>query len=173
MWTSKVIQNAQQMITEYPKHRRVDEAYFQIGFAMDTLGQKKESANYYSQIVAKFPNSRRVPDAHFALGEFYFEAQDFKKSIAAFSEVTRYTKSPVYPWAVYKIAWCQFNLQQYRASLASFQNVVRISDNSAELSPGSKLRIKDEALRDMVAVWAETRSMRGSGTGIADSSACV
>ena len=162
LWTSKVIQRAQQMITEFPKHRRVDEAYFQIAFALDSVGQRKEGASYYSQVVAKFPNSKRVADAHFALGEYYFEGQDFKKAITSFSEVTRFTRSPIFPFAVYKIAWCQYNMQQFRPSLGSFQNVVRLSGSSGEMGPGAKIRLKDEALRDMVLVWAEIGDLDGA-----------
>ncbi len=155
-WTSRVIQRAQQFITEYPKHRRIDEPYFQIAFALDSLGQRQEGASYYSQIVQKFPNSRRVPDAHFALGEFYFDKQDYKKSLASFQETTRFPRSSVYPWAVYKIAWCYYNLQDYRRSLETFKQTVSLSNSAQGMSSAGKIRLKEEALREMVNVYAET-----------------
>jgi TolA-binding protein len=154
-WISRLIQRAQLMITDYPKNKRIDEAYFQIGFALDSQGQRKEGAAYYSQLVGKFPNSKRVPDSHFALGEFYFDQQDFKKALTAFNEVQRYTRSPIYPWAMYKIAWCHFNLQDYRNSIGAFKNVVRLSNSAAGLSAAGKIRLKEEALREMVNVYAE------------------
>jgi tetratricopeptide (TPR) repeat protein len=154
-WTSKVIQRCQQFITEYPKHKRIDDAYFQIAFALDSIGQRAEAAGYYSQIIKRFPNSKRIPDAHFSMGEYYFDKQDYRKSLASFQEATRYTRAPIYPWAVYKIAWCYFNLQEYRKSLLSFQQTVSLSKESESLNSGSKVRLKDEALREMVNVYSE------------------
>jgi tetratricopeptide (TPR) repeat protein len=154
-WTSRVIQKAQQFITEYPNHKRVDEAYFQIAFAMDSMGQRQQGASYYSQIVKKFPNSKRMPDAHFALGEYHFDKQDYKKAISAFSETMRYPRSSVYPWAIYKIAWCHFNLQDYKRSLQSFKQTVHLSNTAQGMSAAGKIRLKEEALREMVNVFAE------------------
>jgi tetratricopeptide (TPR) repeat protein len=154
-WTSRVIKKAQQFITEYPKHKRVDEAYFQIAFAMDSMGQRQEAAVYYSQIIKKFPNSKRVPDSHFALGEFYFDKQDYKKALGAYQETSRFDRSAVYPWAVYKIAWCYFNLQNYNSSLESFKQTVNLSNTASGLTAAGKFKLKEEALREMVNVYAE------------------
>ena len=161
-WTSKVIQRAQQMITEYPKDRRVDEAYFQIAYALDQMGQNKEAASYYSQLVAKFPNSKRIPDSQYALGEFYFEKQDFKKALTAYTEVTRHTRSPIYPWAVYKIGWCYYNLQDFPNSRGQFQRVVSLSQSAQGLTSGGRIRLKEEALRDLVLVFAEMNDVDGA-----------
>ena len=161
-WTSKVIQTAQQFISEYPKHKKVDEAYFQIAFAMDSLNQARESAKYYSLIVANFPSSPRIADAHFALGEFYFSQQDFKKALTSYSEVMRFSRSPIYPWALYKIAWCHYNNQNFRNALGAFQNVVRLSGEQGVLSEGQKIKLKEEALRDMVLAYAELGDVSGA-----------
>jgi TolA-binding protein len=163
VWTSKVIQRAQQYITEYPKGKAIDEAYFQVAYALDTMGDSQSAASYYSQLVAKFPNSKRVPDAHYSLGEFYFGKQDFKKALTAYSQVTRYTRAPIYPWAVYKIAWCYYNLRQYPNSRGSFQRVVSLaSAGGGDLTPGGKIRLKEEALRDLVLVFAEMEDINGA-----------
>lgn len=163
VWTSKVIQRAQQYITEYPKGKAIDEAYFQVAYALDQMGDTQSAASYYSQLVAKFPNSKRVPDAHYALGEFYFAKLDFKKALTAFSQVTRFTRAPIYPWAVYKIAWCYYNLRDYANARGSFQRVVSLaSQGGAELTPGGKIRLKEEALRDLVLVFAELEDIDGA-----------
>ncbi|MCA2958728.1 MAG: tetratricopeptide repeat protein [Silvanigrellales bacterium] len=163
VWTSKVIQRAQQYITEYPKGKAIDEAYFQVAYALDQMGDSQSAASYYSQLVAKFPNSKRLPDAHYALGEFYFGKQDFKKALTAFSQVTRFTRAPIYPWAVYKIAWCYYNLRDYANSRGSFQRVVSLAgQGGAELTPGGKIKLKEEALRDLVLVFAELQDIDGA-----------
>jgi TolA-binding protein len=161
-WTTKVAQRAQQMISEYPKDREVDEAYFQVAYALDQLGKRKEAAAYYSQLVARFPNSVRVADAHFALGEFYFGATDFRKALTSFNEASKHTRSTIYPWAIYKAGWCRYNLQDYRNALGSFQNVVRISGTAKKMTAEGRVRLKEEALRDMVNPYAELQDINGA-----------
>lgn len=161
-WTSKVVQKAQQMITEYPKDPEIDEAYFQIAYALDTLGKRKEAAAYYSQLVGKFPNSQRVADSHFAVGEFYFDQTDFRKALTSFKEAAKFTRSSIYPWAFYKLAWSYFNLNDYRNSLGAFQNTVRIAAQARKLTKEGRERLKEEALRDMVNVYAALRDINGA-----------
>ncbi|MEY4065634.1 MAG: hypothetical protein RIR26_1842 [Pseudomonadota bacterium] len=157
IWTSKVIQRCQQFITEYPEGRGIDDVTFQLAYAFDQLGQTKEAAQYYSRLVQKYPNSRRVADAHFALGEYHFANLDFPKALAAFTEVIRFTRAPIRPWAEFKIAWCHFNLQRYEEALAKWKLVVNLSNTSNTLSKGVRVRLKDEALRDMLLAFVELK----------------
>lgn len=157
IWTSKVIQRCQQYITEYPDGRGIDDVTFQLAYAFDQLGQSKEAAQYYSRLVQKYPNSRRVADAHFALGEYHFANLDFPKALTAFTEVVRFTRAPIRPWAEFKIAWCHFNLQRFEESLAKWKLVVNLSNTSNTLSKGIRVRLKDEALRDMLLAFVELK----------------
>lgn len=161
-WTGKVVQKAQQMITEYPKDNEIDEAYFQIAYALDSLGKRKEGAAYYSQLVAKFPNSVRVADSHFALGEFYFDMTDFRKALASFSEAGKYTRASIYPWAVYKTGWCHYNLKDYRNALGAFQKVVEVAVTAKNSTSEGRQRLKEEALRDMINPYAELQDIDGA-----------
>jgi TolA-binding protein len=161
-WTGKVVQKAQQMITEYPKDNEIDEAYFQIAYALDTLGKRKEAAGYYSQLVGKFPNSVRVADSHFALGEFYFDMTDFRKALTSFGEAAKFTRSSIYPWAVYKTGWCHYNLKDYRNALGSFQKVVEVSATAKNFTAEGRQRLKEEALRDMINPYSELQDIDGA-----------
>lgn len=158
LWTSKVIQRCQQFITEYPDGRGIDEVTYQLSYAFDQLGQSKEAAQYYSRLVQKFPNSRRVADAHYALGEYHFSKLDFQKALTSFTEVTRFTRAPIRPWAEFKIAWCYFNLQQYDRALDKWKLVVNLSKTSS-LGKGIKIRLKDESLRDMMLAFVELKQI--------------
>lgn len=160
-WTNKVIQRAQQMITDYPKYPTIDTAYYQIAYAFEQLGKRKEAAGYYSQLVARFPSSKKIADAQFSLGEYYFDNQDYRKALTSYGEVRRFPNTPIYPWAVYKMAWAYFNLQDYRNALGQWQQVVKISASS-NLSQQGKIRLRDEALRDMVNAYAELGDIAGA-----------
>ncbi len=158
MWTSKVIQRCQQFITEYPEGRGIDEVTFQLAYAFDQLNQNKEAAQYYSRLVQKYPNSKRVADAHFALGDYYFGKLDFTKALTSFSDVVRYTRAPIRPYAEFKMGWCYYNLQQYEKALDKFKTVVNLS-NAAAASGKGKIRLKDEAIRDMLLSYVELKQI--------------
>jgi tetratricopeptide (TPR) repeat protein len=157
MWTSKVIQRCQQFITEYPEGRGIDEVYFQLAYAFDQLGQNKEAAQYYSRLVQKFPNSRRVADAHYALGEYYFAKLDFGKALVSFTEVVRFTRAAIRPYAEFKIGWCHYNLQAYGKALEKWKLVVNLANSSDSASKGTRIRLKDEAIRDMTLAFVELK----------------
>lgn len=159
MWTSKVIQRCQQFITEYPSRRDLDEVTFQLAYAFDQLGRDKEAAQYYSRLVQKYPNSKRVADAHYALGEYYFGKLDFRKALTSFNEVVRFTRAPIRPWAEFKIAWCLYNLQDYRRSLDKWKLVVRLSNASSNLGKNVRIKLKDEAVRDMLLSFVELKQV--------------
>ncbi|NBO37368.1 hypothetical protein EBU99_02160 [bacterium] len=159
MWVSKVIQRCQQFVTEYPENRGIDEVTFQLAYAFDQLGQSKEAAQYYSRLVQKFPNSKRVADSHYALGEYYFSKLDFQKAMTSFQEVVRYTRAPIRPWAEFKIAWCLFNLQQFSKALDKWKLVVSLSASSDSLNKGSRVRLKDESVRDMLLAFVELKEI--------------
>lgn len=152
---SRVIQTSMQMITEYPKFRNLDEVYFQVAYALDSLDKFEDASNYYGKIIKMYPNSKRIADSYYALGEYHFNANDFRKALSSYNQVMKYTRAPIYPWAVYKIAWCQFNLQQYDASLATFKRVVLESTRASRGSSAEKMQLKEQALRDMVNVYVE------------------
>jgi TolA-binding protein len=153
--TSKVIQRCQQFIAEYPKAKGIDEVTFQLAYAFDQLNQQKQAAQYYSRLVALYPNSKRVADAHFALGEYHFGRFDWPKALTSFSEVVRYTRAPIRPWAEFKIAWCLYNQQKYQQALERWQLVVSLAGTSNTTSKGARLKMKDEALRDMLLAYVE------------------
>lgn len=158
--TSKVIQRCQQFTVEYPKARGIDEVTFQLAYAFDQLGQNKQAATYYSRLVANYPNSKRVADAHFALGEYHFGLLDFQKALTSFSEVVRYTRAPIRPWAEFKIAWCLYNLQKYQQALDRWQLVVSLANTSSTTAKGARLKMKDEALRDMLLAFVELKQVK-------------
>lgn len=152
---SQVIRRAMQMITEYPKYKNLDEVYFQVAFALESLEKSEEASSYYTQIIKKFPNSRRIADSYFALGEFHFNGNNFRNALSSYTQVLKYTRSPIYPWALYKIAWCHFNLQRYNDSLSTFKRVVAESMRASQGSATAKLQLKEQALRDMINVYVE------------------
>ena len=159
LWTSKVIQRCQQYITEYSNGRGIDEVTFQLAYAFDQLGKTKEAAQYYSRVVKNFPNSKRVADAHYALGEYFFSKLDFQKAMTSFNEVVRFTRAPIRPWAEFKIAWCLFNLQQFEKALDKWKLVVNLSNSSSSLGKGIRVRLKDEAVRDMLLAFVELKQV--------------
>lgn len=154
-YLDKIVYSGNEFIKTYPKQKGIDRVYFQLAYALDQQNKKPLAISYYQALIKKFPNSEFVPEAYFALGEYDFDKADYRKAIAWYQQVTRFNRSPIYPWAIYKTGWAYFNIQQYEKSLRAFQQVVEISQYSQAATQSARLRMKEEALRDMVNVWAE------------------
>ena len=64
----------------------------------------------YTEIVSKFPQSDRLPDVLFNLGEINFALSDVDEAAIYYKHITdKYRKSPIYPYAAYKLGWCFYN----------------------------------------------------------------
>ena len=155
---SKVIATSKGLLKEYPKSKNSARYLFNQGFALSFLGKKTQSARIYSQLVRKYPKAKSAGEAYFNLGEYHFDRSDFRKAIANYKAALRFKSSKRYGWSLFKYAWCQYNLKNYTQALRSWKQVVSISERQ-----GSKgLRLKDEALRDMVYAYAETGDVEGA-----------
>lgn len=154
----QVINYSKQIFKEYPKAPNADLLIYNQAFALDFLGQRKKSAGMYSQLVKRFPKSNIAGEAYFALGEYFFDGGKWRNAITNYKQAIRYRKSKRYGWAMFKYAWSLYNLNKYSSALKAWKRVVSYSNTQ-----GSKgIRLKEEAMRDMVYAYAETQDINGA-----------
>ncbi len=154
----RVISTSKGILKEYPKSKRSDRYLFNQGFALSFLNKKTQAARIYSELVRKYPNSKSTGEAYFNLGEYHFDKSDFRKALANYKAALKFKSSKRYGWSLFKYAWSQYNLNNYTQALRSWKQVVSLSERQ-----GSKgLRLKDEALRDMVYAYAEIGDVEGA-----------
>ena len=147
--------DAQTLLREFPRSKNADTTTFNMGLAYNFLGQEKEAARIFSQLIQKYPNSQKAGDAHFALGDFYFDKTDFRNAMNQYKSALRFKQAKSYAWSLFKLGWCSYNLGQYRPALGYWKQTVLASDRNGKKG----LALKDEALRDMVYAFAETKQV--------------
>lgn len=153
------------VVAEFPKHPRGDEALFLLAQTLTRLNNDN-AVKYLHDLDKRYPKSRLIPDTFLALGENYFAKGDIKQSINYYSKATKFKTHPAYPYAVYKLGWSYYNagaendstFRKYmKKASKAFRAVVKLS-TSKKYNTG-RIDLQDEALNDLVMVWAETEEI--------------
>lgn len=136
------------ILRQYPDYQRLDEVIYRLGRGLIEAGQGVQAVAHLQRLVQNYPNSKYVPEAHLALGEFYFDPQRqmFHAARENYLKVLQYKNFPLYDFALYKLAWVQFNQQEFRESADTFKQVVERTNN--------KLGFQRQAINDLVAAFA-------------------
>ena len=146
----------ERILKRYPDYPRQDEVLYNLADSLYDTGQKRRSIELFRRLITNFPKSSHVPDAWLQLGEHYFNANKLAMAIEAYSQAAQPRKARVYSYALYKLAWCDYNLGEYAAALDKFRQVVSYArDSHAEgFGEVDRIQLHDEALFDMVLVYA-------------------
>jgi len=167
----KAITSFRTLVADYSRHPRTDAALYSLGKSLARAGNDN-ALEYYKQLISKHPNSPLTPDAHLAIGEFYFDKHKIPLAIESYKSVMKYKDHKAYPYAVYKLGWSYYNntakneqegAENFKKSVAAFKLVVKLADD-AKKQPSdptkhkrpSNLDLRDEAIKDLIMVWAET-----------------
>ena len=157
------------LVSRFPKHPRADGALFALGTTLARLNNSNADL-YFNQLLRTHPSSPLVPDTHLALGEHYFENQNIEKAIQNYRGVLKHPQHKAYPYAVYKLGWAHYNqafsnedkkIDHFRKAASAFKLVVKLSDSIRE---NAQYSLKDEALNDLVMVWADAEDVQTAWT---------
>jgi tetratricopeptide (TPR) repeat protein len=139
------------ILRDYPQYELRDEVLFSQGYNLYELGRGPEAVKRYEELIRDFPKSQFVPDAYIQLGNYYF---DNNKLIPARQnyEKARDTGVPkIYAYAIYKLAWCDYNSGDYEAGLKKLQEAVEYAETRGE-ELGD---LKTEALNDLTVFYVQ------------------
>src|SRR5713101_7303014 len=144
------------ILKTYPAYERKDEVLFVVAYNLYEAGNKQEAIQNYNTLIKQYPQSKFVPDAYVQMGEHFFTAHDLTRARAAFEKAASFKLPKLYPFAVYKLAWCDYNAGEYQDSIDKFKEVIAYSERQAE-SPGAsdRIQLKSEALKDIVLAYAQ------------------
>jgi TolA-binding protein len=71
----------------------------------------------------------------------------------------------LYPFAIYKLAWCDYNAQDYNGSIDRFKEVIAYSETQAEKQGArDRIQLKNEALKDIVLAYAQIDAIDSATT---------
>ncbi len=96
------------------------------------------------------------------MGEYFFNsgAHNLSKARQSYARASKSKKPRIYSFAVYKLAWCDYNLTNYDDSLSKFKEVVRysldktVATGKGQMSKKDQIQLIEEALSDMVRTYS-------------------
>ncbi|QRK06894.1 tetratricopeptide repeat protein [Archangium violaceum] len=139
------------LLSDYKDWSQRDEILFYLGYNLQELGRRDDAVKRYLQLVEEFPQSQFVPDTYVQLGNHYFDNNKLKEA-RDYYEKARASKVPkVYAYAVYKLAWCDYNAGAYDEGLARLHEVVDYAgERGEELGD-----LKTESLNDVIVFYVK------------------
>jgi TolA-binding protein len=140
----------QRILDRYPRYERRDEVLFVSAHNLYESGSREQGVARFRELVERHPQSRFVPDAYVQMGEHYFAANDLPHARAAFEKAAASRLPKIYPFALYKLAWCEYNAGAWAAAVAKFQEVISYAEGE---SRGDRVQLRSEALRDIVLAY--------------------
>lgn len=158
-WQDKSIKLYRQILANYPQFQRADEATFYLAQALNDSGSPDEANGEFTRLVKVYPDSQYVPDAYVLIGEYWFERDQAYKALNAYQKASTYKEHEKYAFAMYKLAWCQYNLQEYDKAIETMKAVVSYAPPQTTGPKRSTIQLQDEALKDLVRFFADAGDM--------------
>ncbi len=141
---------------EYPNHPKIDEVDFFIGFVELEQGGERRGVRYLERVVQRYSKSRKFDEALVHLGDYYFEKHKLSEAIARFRALSQRRESPLYHYALYKLAWCDLNQGRARDGL---NNLKKLVGELAGVQEPAKFNLRNQTLKDMVVFFVEVEAV--------------
>ena len=139
-------------------YKRMDEALYYYAFELGNLGQEKEMQLAYQQLINNYPESQFISQAYLAFADYYFGKQEIQNAVRLYQKVTEFKDSPVYAYALYKLAWCHLNPigtaePRYDKSLNYFVATIKATLEGRAGSEANGKQLRRDARRDLVRAY--------------------
>lgn len=156
-WHEKSVRLYRGILAGWPRFARADEVAFHLGSALLDLGRPDEAAEQFQGLVERWPDAPLAADAWVQLGEHRFANGDAAGAMLAYQKAARFEASALRPFALYKLAWCQYNLGDVEGAIVSATRVIRLSTPAEEgaVVQAGRIELREEALADLVRFYAD------------------
>ena len=155
IYNKKSLKLFQNFKENYPKHERIAEVLFFLGFNSYQLNNKEKGIKYFLELETRFPKSSYLYEAQFHLGEHYFQSRNWKKSFYYYNKISKNKRGKFYFFALYKMAWSSYKMNQVSRGLAYLQRIIKEGQNK-KLS-GDTFTFNKEAIGDLVLFYTQSR----------------
>ncbi len=145
---AEAVDRYRELLKKYPSSGKQDEALFFLADTLQDSGKDDDAVQAARELVKRFPRSRWAPASHVFIGEHLFEAAKLSEALAEYRAAAEVTTDEVYPYALYKMAWCRFNQSGFLDAMKLLKQVVDNAPSSA-----SNVQLAREARRDYVLVY--------------------
>lgn len=148
---TEAIAEYQSIARNHPSYERLDEVIFRLGETLMENDAAAEGVQYLARLTSTYPDSVYIPDAHLMMGEHYFDNDLLIAARQNYELVLAHADSPLYNYALYKVAWVDINEDLHEEALTRLQTVV----SNLEANPTDALDFRNQALNDMLLAYAE------------------
>ena len=158
-YNKKAVELYELFVRNFPKDKKIDQAYFFLGYNYFELQQVSKGESFYRKLSKEFPKSAYVDEANFSLGDYYFETEKWEKAKNYFRKVQKNKRHRLSSFAAYKAAWCNFKSGSYKQALKDLEKVIidgRRSKAKDKNGNSNQIRLASEGIKDLVIFYAET-----------------
>ena len=142
----------------YPKHKRMDEVLFFLGFNFYQLEDEKQGIKHFSELEERFPRSFYLYESRFQLGEHYFKLGQWKDSFKYYDKVARNKRGKFYFFALYKMAWSAYKMGKASQGLILLGKIIKMAREFKVVSDRDQVfTFTDEAVGDLVLFYTYSR----------------
>jgi TolA-binding protein len=155
LFRKETIRLYNQVLQDYPTYERRDEVLFSLAYNLFDSNEKELGIKRYNELIKNYPSSKFVADTYVQLGNFYFDVKnDLPHARENFLKAFKSDSPKIKSYALYKLAWCDFNDHAYEESLKKMQQVVDFAESHSK-DGREMVDLKTEALNDMVPVFVQ------------------
>jgi len=149
----EAISRYRELLRKYPDAPRTDEALFFLADVLQEGGRDAEAVTAAQELTRRFPRSVWAPASHVFIGEHLFDTAKLADALREYRAAAAVPGDDVYPYALYKAAWCRFNQGAFTDAMKLFRRVVEVSEKSGDVN---KVQLAGEARRDYVLTYARS-----------------
>lgn len=148
---AEAIARYRELLKRYPRATRTDEALFFLADTLQESGRDPEAIAAARELTRRFPRSAWAPASHVFIGEHLFDAAKLDEALKEYRAAAEVSTDDVFPYALYKAAWCRFNQNAFIDAMKLFKRVVEVSEKSGDINT---VQLAREARRDYVLAYA-------------------
>jgi tetratricopeptide (TPR) repeat protein len=149
-YRAEVMALYERILRDYSAYARNDEVLFALGYNLYEVGRRREAIARYLELLQRFPRSRFAADTYLQLGNHHFDvANDLAKARDFYQKALKSDIPKVQSFALYKLAWCDYNAGDFQSALKKLQQVVDLAQTHGR----EMVDLKNEALGDTTALF--------------------
>ena len=168
---SQSIKTFDTFLKNNPDHELVPQALFLRGTAHDEISQKALAFKDFTELVRKFPDAGETSPAHMKLADYAVEDKDHARAVNHLRVIEGRTDDLHFPFALYKLAWANYNLKQYALGMDYLRRHISFYNDRIKEDEGkedSDVAIRSNSLKDLASFFFEGYSTRSEGFDLAD-----
>jgi TolA-binding protein len=153
-------------VSDHGSNAKLDSALYTLAFTLGELRQFDRARQAYQLLLQRCPQSSYVPNAYFAFAEYYFDQGEMDSAAPFYERVIAVDRpdNAVRGYAMYKLAWVEFNRRRYDASLARFFETIDYARAQQASSPTAAALLRSARAELVTAYGAVYGSARPLNT---------